>query len=63
MIIQVCWDIEETKEREIESLLEASRSFGIKREIIVTGDFEGEEEAERVRIEYIPLWKWLLYFK
>lgn len=58
-IIQVCWDIEEAKEREIEGLLEASRFFGIKRGVIVTGDFEGEEEVEGVKIEYIPLWKWL----
>ena len=61
-IIQVCWDIEEAKEREIKGLLEASRFFGIKRGVIVTGDFEGEEEVEGVRIEYIPLWKWLLHF-
>lgn len=61
-IIQVCWDIEEAKEREIKDLLEASRFFGIKRGVIVTGDFEGEEEVEGVRIKYIPLWKWLLHF-
>lgn len=62
-IIQVCWDVEEAKEREIKGILNAAEFFKIKKGIIITGDFEGEELIEGVKIEYVPLWKWLLYSK
>ena len=62
-IIQVCWDVEEAKEREIKGILNAAKFFRIKKGIIITGDFEGEELIEGVKIEYVPLWKWLLYSK
>ncbi len=62
-IIQVCWDVEEAKEREIKGILNAAKFFRIKKGTIITGDFEGEESIEGVKIEYVPLWKWLLYSK
>ncbi|MCD6493484.1 MAG: ATP-binding protein [Archaeoglobaceae archaeon] len=62
-IIQVCWDVEEAKEREIKGILNAAEFFKIKKGIIITWDFEGEELIEGVKIEYVPLWKWLLYSK
>ena len=62
-IIQVCWNVEEAKEREIKGILNAAKFFRIKKGIIITGDFGGEELIEGVKIEYVPLWKWLLYSK
>lgn len=61
-LIQVCWDIgkKETKEREVKALIKAMEEFRLKKSIVITKDFEGEEKANGVRIKFIPLWKWLL---
>jgi len=61
-LIQVCWDIEnyDTKEREIKSLIKASRELKCKELLIITGENEGEEIIKKKKIKYIPLWKWLL---
>ena len=59
-LVQVCWDVEKAKDREVKGLLEASKYFGIKRGTVITGEFEGEEVVEGIKIEYVPLWKWLL---
>lgn len=65
-LIQVCYDVDDfkTKEREVKSLLKASKELGCKNLVVITGDYEGEERANRSgaggRIRFIPLWKWLL---
>jgi len=59
-LFQVCWDIDRAKEREIKGLVEAAKFFKIKNGTIVTGDFEGEEKIDNVKIEFIPLRKWLM---
>jgi len=65
-IIQVCYDLDnlETKKREINSLLKASKELKCKNLIIITFDYEGEENHEwfgiKGKIKFIPLWKWLL---
>jgi predicted AAA+ superfamily ATPase len=65
-LIQVCKDIsdEETKQREIRSLLKAGKELRCKNLIIITENQETEEETEwfgiKGKIKYIPLWKWLL---
>ncbi len=61
-IIQVCWNLDEqeTKNREIKSLLEAMREFKLRAGIIITEDKEGEKTIEKRKIKYVPLWKWLL---
>ncbi len=61
-LIQVCWDIEnkETKKREVGGLLEALKHFRLKKGLIITENFEGQEKVNGKTIEYIPLWKWLL---
>ena len=59
-IIQVCWDVEGAKEREVKGLIEASRFFRVKEGVVITGDFESEEVVEGVKIKYVPLWSWLL---
>lgn len=54
----------ETKEREIRSLLKASKELKCNELIIITENHEAEENAEwreiKGKIRYVPLWKWLL---
>jgi len=59
-VIQVCFSLsnEETKEREIEGLLEAKKEFNPNRFVIITDDEEREEKIDKLKIEIIPLWKW-----
>jgi hypothetical protein len=60
-LIQVCWDLnEKTRAREVKALLKAMEKFKLKEGLIITEDFEGEEEIKGNRITYRPLWKWLL---
>lgn len=61
-LIQVCYDIEdkEAKKRETEALLEGMEEFKLKDGLIVTWDYESEEKADKKKIIYKPLWKWLL---
>lgn len=65
-LIQVCYNLEntKTKEREIRALLKASEELKCKDLLIITEDYEGEEPAEwfgmKGKIRFIPLWKWLL---
>lgn len=62
-LIQVTWDMqdEDTRRREINGLLEASKSTGCKNLYIITYD-----SAEEIKIEddtiihVIPVWRWLL---
>ena len=57
-LIQVCLDITnpETKEREMKSLRKALKILNLKKSLVITEDYEGEEE----QIRFVPLWKWLL---
>ncbi|MBI4065546.1 ATP-binding protein [Candidatus Gottesmanbacteria bacterium] len=61
-IIQVSYDIgsEKTKEREARGLVECAKSLGVKEGIIITNDKDATETVDRIRIAFIPLWKWLL---
>lgn len=61
-VIQVCWNVEdkETKEREVESLLEALKEFKLKEGSVITEAFEGEEIIGKKKVKFIPLWKWVL---
>ncbi|HEC93084.1 MAG TPA: ATP-binding protein, partial [Candidatus Atribacteria bacterium] len=61
-LIQVCWNLssEKTKEREIKGLLKAMKEFKLNEGMIITEDYEGEEEFKGKKIIYTPLWKWLL---
>lgn len=60
--LQVCYDPEAmgTREREIRALVKCMREFGLKRGKIITFDYEGEERVENMKIEYQPVWKFLL---
>ena len=65
-LIQVSWDISNynTKEREARALLKASKELKCNNLLVITEDYEAEEEENwfgtKRKIKYIPLWKWLL---
>ena len=61
-LVQVCYDVEEydTKARETSALIKASNKLFCKKLKIITWDHEEMEKIEGKKIEYIPLWKWLL---
>ncbi|MDI6737714.1 MAG: ATP-binding protein [Nanoarchaeota archaeon] len=64
-LIQACQDISDakTKEREIRALLKAGEELKCNKLVILTGDYEAEENAEwfgiKAKISFVPLWKWL----
>lgn len=64
-LIQVTYAVERTeiKEREIKSLLKAGKELKCRDLSIITYDFEKEENIEGKKIQFIPLWKWLLEIK
>ncbi|MBI2565297.1 ATP-binding protein [Candidatus Woesearchaeota archaeon] len=61
-LIQVCYDLleEKTKAREIKSLVNASAELKCNKLLVLTENYEGEEKVKNKKIEFIPLWKWLL---
>ncbi len=60
-LIQVCYDLDyNTRKRELDALLKASRELGCNNLRVVTWDYEGVGEVDGRRVEFAPLWKWLL---
>jgi predicted AAA+ superfamily ATPase len=61
-LIQVCWnlDSEDTKKREIKSLLRAMDEFNLKEGLVITEDYDGEETMDGKTITFVSMWKWLL---
>ena len=61
-LIQVTYasDKDEIERREIKSLLKASDLLRCKDLLVITWDYEGEEEIMGKKIKFIPLWKWLI---
>ncbi|HJH29520.1 MAG TPA: ATP-binding protein [Methanosarcinaceae archaeon] len=61
-LIQVCYDIDDaiTKERELKSIVKASKELGCNDLLVITWDYEDEQEFKEKYIKFIPLWKWLL---
>jgi len=61
-LIQVCWSVADinTKKRETKALLKAMDEFKLKRGLIITEDFEGEEDYDGRKIQYVSLRRWLL---
>ena len=61
-LIQVCYDIEnyDTKKREINSLIRASKELKCDNLIIINQNIEREEKFKGKKIKFTPLWKWLL---
>lgn len=61
-LIQVCWSVADmnTKKRETKALLKAMDEFKLDKGLIITEDFEGEEEYAGKKIQYVSLRRWLL---
>ena len=60
-LIQVCWNLnEETRGREIEGIVNASKETGCTEMTIVTYDQEEAITDERGIINVVPAWKWFL---
>ena len=49
-----------TRQREIRSLLEGMKYFGLKESFLITNDAEEELKIENFKIHIMPLWKWML---
>jgi uncharacterized protein len=58
-LVQVCWDLSDskTRNREVESLLQVMRELGSSRGTIVTWL---DEDSPGNGIDVVPAWKWLL---
>ena len=50
----------EVEEREITSLIRASKELNSDNLLIITWDYEAEDEFKGKKIKFIPLWKWLI---
>lgn len=60
--INVCYDADarETRKREVDGLTAACKKFKLKKGLIITEKTETEEKTNEIKIQYTPLWKWLL---
>lgn len=61
-LIQVCYDLSDvfTKERELKSIVTASKELDCNDLLVITWDYEAQEEFKGKNLNFIPLWKWLL---
>lgn len=62
-LIQVCYDIKDitVKERECKSLQKVASELGCQNLFVITWEYEGSEKYGEYLIEFIPLWKWLIF--
>lgn len=62
--IQVCEEMShpETKEREINGLLDALKTYQLKEGWILTANRSEEIEIENIQIHILPVWKWMLQY-
>lgn len=62
LAVQVSYSLtdETTLNREKCALVKFAKSYGVKTALIVTRDSEQEIEEEGLRIEVVPVWKWLI---
>lgn len=61
-IIQVVYELnsEKTRGREVRGLVACARESGLDHGLIITKDFEKVEIVDGIKINFMPLWKWLL---
>lgn len=59
--IQVCFDLnEQTKDREINGLLEALKKFNLDKGLILTFEQDDEFKLEGKTVKVLPVWKWFV---
>jgi len=51
---------EKIKDREVRGLAACARESGLDHGMIITKNFEKVEIVKRIKINFMPLWKWLL---
>ena len=63
-LIQVCVDIgyKNTRERELRSLVKASKELRCQALTVLTDDEEGQESYKGKKVSIKPIWKWFLEF-
>lgn len=61
-LIQVCFNVgnHDIKNREVKALIEASGELKCERLLVITWDYQAEEEVKGVKVRFIPLLNWLL---
>jgi predicted AAA+ superfamily ATPase len=61
-LIQVCYDIHHhaTRKRELAALAKTGKDFGCGHLTILTWDYEAEEKYSGEKVNFLPLWKWLI---
>lgn len=52
----------ENKEREIQGLIQALKSFKLKEGVLLSSDSEEEIIVDDLKIKILPVWKWLLNY-
>ena len=62
-VIQVVYDNEFIPEREVKNGLLACKELNCRRLLIITWNKESEEKKGKVKISYVPLWKFLTTLK
>ncbi len=50
----------EQDEERVKKLSESMSELKVKESVIITWNYEGEEEFKGKKIRFVPLWKWLL---
>jgi predicted AAA+ superfamily ATPase len=60
--INICMDVndEKIKKREIDGLLEAMKTFKLRKGVIITDDYMATEKHGRMTVDFVPLWLYLL---
>ncbi len=61
-LIQVCeiYDGKNIPEREVKNLLKASIELGCNKILIISWNYEAKKEYKGKKIQFLPLWKWIL---
>ena len=59
-LIQVSFELNQNKERELAGLMEAMEKFELDDGLLLTKDEEDQVEIGRKKIKVFPVWKWLL---
>jgi predicted AAA+ superfamily ATPase len=62
--VQVCWALEDekTKKREVGGLVKAAKELKLRKGMVITSEYKGEEKVDDITIKYVPLSSFLLNF-